>query len=339
MTYYETLGELLFFNISRWQSHVITILVVSCGVTLASCFFDKKAQALWTASTVFDTLDDAVMITDHDNRIIAFNPAFTEITGDSPDEVLGKNPKMLSHSRHMPEFYTEWWNMLTTTTGDLDGEIWNRRKDGEIFVEWLSIKRVYNESGRLSHHIWVFSDLSEHKASSKRIQHLAHHDILTDLPNRILFNDRFYKAIANARRESKSTALLSLSLDEFKPISNKFGLDISDLLLKEVSIRLLNCVRRSSDTVACIGGDKFFILLAVIQQAKDAILVAENIRYIFNQPFEIAGHSIHISASIGIAVFPDHGSDEKLLLKNADIALYNAKKRGGDDVLLYQTII
>jgi diguanylate cyclase (GGDEF)-like protein/PAS domain S-box-containing protein len=338
MIVYETLGELFFFNIGRWQSHVINILVVSCGVMLASYFFDKKVQALWPITTVFDTLDDAVMITDHDNCIIALNPAFTKITGDSPDEVLGKNPKMLSHSKHKPEFYTELWNMLTTT-GDLDGEIWNRHKDGEIFVEWLSIKRVYNESGRLSHHVWIFSDLSEHKASSKRIQHLAHHDILTDLPNRILFNDRFYQAIANARREYKRTALLSLNLDNFEPINNKYGLDIGDLLLKEVSIRLLNCARRGSDTVARIEGDKFFVLLSVIQQTKDAISVAENIRYILNQTFEIAGQNIHISSSIGIAVFPDHGSDENLLLKNADIAMDNAKSKGGNGVQLYQTII
>jgi diguanylate cyclase (GGDEF)-like protein/PAS domain S-box-containing protein len=338
MTAYETLGELFFLNISRWQSHVITILVVSCGVMLASYFFDKKVRALWPVTTVFDTLDDAVMITDHDNCIIALNPAFTKITGDSPDEVLGKNPKMLSHSKHQPEFYTKLWNILTTT-GDLDGEIWNRHKDGEIFVEWLSIKRIYNESGRLSHHVWVFSDLSEHKASSKRIQHLAHHDILTDLPNRILFNDHLYQAIANARREHKRTALLSLNLDNFIPISNKYGLDIGDLLLKEVSIRLLNCARRGSDTVARIEGDKFFVLLAVIQQTKDAISVAENIRYILNQTFEIAGQSIHISSSIGIAVFPDHGSDENLLLKNADIAMDNAKIKGGNGVQIYQSII
>ena len=279
------------------------------------------------------------MITDHDNRIIALNPAFTKITGDSPDEVLGKNPKMLSHSSHKPEFYTELWNILTTTTGNLDGEIWNRRKDGEIFVEWLSIKRIYNERGRLSHHVWVFSDLSEHKASSKRIQHLSHYDILTDLPNRILFNDRLYQAIANARRESKRAALLCLNLDKFKQISNEFGLDIGDLLLKEASIRLLNCVRRGSDTVARIEGDKFFVLLAVIQQVKDAISVAENIRYILNQPFEIGGHSIHISSSIGIAIFPDHGSNENLLLKNADIAMYKANRKGGNDVQLFQTII
>jgi diguanylate cyclase (GGDEF)-like protein/PAS domain S-box-containing protein len=299
----------------------------------------KKTQALWPASTVFDTLDDAVMITDHDNRVIAFNPAFTKIIEDSPDEVLGKNLKILSHSRHKPEFYTELWNMLTTTTGDLDGEIWNLRKDGEIFVEWLSIKRVYDESGRISHHVWIFSDLSEHKASSKRIQYLTHHDILTDLPNRILFNDRLYQVIANARRESKRTALLSLNLDKFKPISNEFGLDIGDLLLKEVSIRLLTCVRRDSDTVARIEGDKFFVLLAVIQQAEDAISVAENIRYILNQPFEIAGQSIHMSSSIGIAIFPDHGSDENLLLKNADTAMYEANRKGGNDVQLFQTII
>lgn len=337
MTAYEALGELFFININRWQSHVINILFVSCGVMLASYFFYKKVQALWPTSTVFDTLDDAVMITDQNNCIVAINPAFTRFTGDSPDEVLGKNPKMLSGSRHKPEFYKELWGMLPVT-GDLDGEIWNRDKDGLIFVEWLSIKRVYNKSGRLSLHIWIFSDLSEYKASSKRIQHLTHYDILTDLPNRILFTDRLHQAISNARREGNITAVLCLHLDKFKSISDQFGLDIGDLLVKEVSIRLLNCVRRGSDTVARIGSDEFLILLAVIGQKKDVMKVAENIRYTLNQTFGIAGHSLHISSSIGIAIFPDHGSDENMLLKNADMAMYNAKKKGGNDVHLYQTI-
>jgi diguanylate cyclase (GGDEF)-like protein/PAS domain S-box-containing protein len=337
MIAYEMLKELFFFNVSKWQSHVITILVVSCGVILVSYLFHKNAKALWFTSTVFDNLDDAVLITDQDNRIIAFNPEFTKITGDSPDEVLGKNLKILSDSRHKPEFYKELWDTLTTK-GEWDGEIRNRRKDGEIFVEWLSIKRIDDESGRFSHHVWVFSDLSEHKASSERVLHFAHHDILTDLPNRILFTDRFHQVIAKAEREFKRLALLYLDLDNFKSINDKFGLDIGDLLLKEVSTRLLGCVRES-DCVARMGGDEFLILLAIIEQAKDAMMVAENIRHTLNQTFEVDGHSLLISSSIGIAVFPEHGSDEKLLLKNVYIAMDAAKRKGGNNAQLYQTII
>lgn len=336
MTAYEALGEQYFFNISRWQSHVITILVVSCGVVLISYFFYKKAKPLWLASTVFDTLDDAVMITDQDNRIIAFNPAFTKITGDSPHEVLGKSPKILSGSKHKPEFYKELWNTLNT--GEEGGEIWNRRKDGEIFVQWFSIKQVCDESGRFSHHVWVFSDLSEHKASSERIVQLAHHDILTGLPNRILFTDRFHQVIAKAKRESNRLAVLYLNLDKFMSINDKFGPDIGDLLLKEVSIRLLDCVRRDSDTLARIGGDEFIVLLADIEQAKNAMVVAENIRHTLHQTFELAGHSLHISSSIGIAVFPEHGSNEKQLLKNVYIAMDAAKRKGGNNAQLCQTV-
>jgi diguanylate cyclase (GGDEF)-like protein/PAS domain S-box-containing protein len=337
MTAYETLEELFFFNISRWQSHVITIMVFSCGVMLVSYFFHKKAKPLWLASTVFDTLDDAVMITDQDNRIIAFNPAFTKITGDSPNEVLGKNPKILSGSKHKPEFYKELWNTLST--GDKDGEIWNRRKDGEIFIQWFSIKQVCDESGSFSHNVWFFSDLSEHKASSERILQLAHHDILTNLPNRILFTDRFHQVIAKAKRESSRFALLYLNLDKFNQINDKFSLDIGDLLLQKVSILMLDCVRRDSDTLARIGGDEFLVLLADIEHAKNAMVVADNIRHALNQTFEVAGHSLHISSSIGIVVFPEHGSNEKQLLKNVYIAMDTAKRKGGNNAQLCQTII
>lgn len=337
MSAYEVFKELFFHDLSMWQSHVITILVVSCGVVVAFYFFRKKADELRLASTVFDSVDDAVAITDVDNRIITVNPAFTRITGYAADEVIGKNPKVLASGLQPPEFYKELWDALITTDG-WNGEIWNRRKNGEVFVEWLSIKRVHDEDGNLTHHVAVFSDISERKATAERIQHLAHHDILTDLPNRILFTDRLQQAIANAKRESKHIAVLYLDLDKFKQINDTHGHDIGDLLLKEVAARLLDCVR-DSDTVSRIGGDEFLVLLPTIEEEKDAILVAEKIRHTLNQAFELANYSLHISSSIGIAVFPEHGSDEITMLKNADAAMYAAKKHGRNNVKLYQMMI
>ncbi len=334
MTVYESLKELFFQDFSKWQSHVVTVLVVSCGVLFASYFFRKKAYALRLASTVFDIVDDAVAITDQNNRIISINPSFTKITGYSLEEVRDRDPKVLSSSRHLPEFYDEMWNTLTTT-GAWNGEIWNRRKNGEIFIEWLSIKRVYDENGNLTHHVAVFSDITERKASAERLEYLAHHDILTNLPNRILFSDRLQQAIANAKRENRHIAVLYLDLDKFKPINDMFGHDCGDQLLKEVSLRLLECVREA-DTVSRVGGDEFLVLLPAIGEANVALLVAEKIRHALGREFHLSDHRLLISASIGIAIYPEHGSSEAMLLKNADTAMYETKSNGGNGVKLYQ---
>lgn len=360
MAAYETLKEPLFLNISSWQSYAINILVVSCGVTLASFFFVKKARIKlpassvftqhsplvstasnkkqWLAATVFDTLENAVIITDKDNLIIGFNSAFTKISDDAPDQVLGKKPKMLSSGRYTPEFYQEFWNTLSST-GRWDGEIWHHSKDGEICALWFSIKRVYDELGHFSHHIGIFLDLNQHSASFERVQHLMYYDILTDLPNKTLFMDRLHSAIANAKRENNLAAVLCLKLDRFEHITNEFGFDIADQLLKEVSNRLRELVQRKSDTISVsrMGGDEFVVLLSVIEKVQNAVMVAENIRDTLYNAFEIEGHSIHISVSIGIAVFPEHGNSENLLLTNANKALDEARyNTGGNRVKLYQ---
>lgn len=363
MAAYEAAKEQLFVGMNPWESHAITIAVVASGVTLASFFFVKKARVKlpassvfseqlsivptahskhqWLAATVFETLESPVIITDQDNRIIAFNSAFARINDEPKEQILGNKPKILSSGKYTPQSYQEFWNTLANT-GRWDGEIWYHRKDGEICAAWFSIKRVYDELGNFSHHIGTFLDLNQHGASFERIQHLMYYDVLTDLPNKALFMDRFQKAIANARREDNRSAILSIKLDKFDHIISELGFDMADQVLKEVSKRLRELILRQSDTVSVsrMGGDEFVVLLSVIQKVQNAEMVAENIRDVLYNGFQIDGHQIHITVSIGAAVFPEHGDTEELLLANASKALDEARyNSGGNRVKIYQKLI
>ena len=294
----------------------------------------RAEEGLKLASTVVKAVEEAVLVTDADNLIIAVNPAFTSITGYTSEEVIGKNPSILSSGRHSQEFFKEMWETLLSTDS-WRGEICDRRKNGQFYVKWLSIKVVRDEEGKLGNYVAVFSDISERKATEERMQHLAHYDVLTDMPNRVLFSDRLQQALVQARRDQTHLALMFLDLDKFKPINDQFGHAIGDLLLKEVAVRLQYCVR-NSDTVSRIGGDEFIVLLPSIDAQQDAIHVAEKMHHALNQPFNLAGHRISISVSIGIAVYPEHGLDERALTKNADTAMYYAKAHEHDSVKLYQ---
>ena len=295
----------------------------------------EREEGLRLAATVFKTVDEAVIVTSPDNRIIAVNPSFTRITGYSADEAMGKNPHILSSGKHPPEFFKELWETLTAT-GCWQGEIWNRRKNGELYIEWLSINLVYDEEkGHPTHHVAVFSDISERKAAEERIQHMAHYDLLTNLPNRALLIDRLQQALAKAKREKAHMALMFIDLDKFKPVNDKLGHNVGDLLLKEVAKRLQYCVR-GSDTVSRLGGDEFVVLLPTVEEKQDAMMVAEKILHSLNQTFELAGHDLHISSSIGVAVYPEHGNDEETLIKNADTAMYCAKESGRNTVKFFQ---
>ena len=293
----------------------------------------EREEALRLASTVILTMDEAVIVTNMRNEIISVNPAFTVITGYVADEVIGRSPKLLSSGTHSPKFYQDMWEQLAAT-GNWHGEICNRRKSGKLFIEWLSIKQVRDAQGAPTHCVAVFSDISERKASEARMQHLAHFDVLTELPNRALFSDRLRQALAKARRDKARLALMFMDLDKFKPVNDQLGHQVGDLLLQEVAQRLAGCVRRESDTVARIGGDEFVVMLPDIETAQAATLVAENILAALNRSFEIGEHQIQISTSIGIAIFPDHGTDENLLLKSADAAMYRAKEGGRNRVCL-----
>lgn len=294
----------------------------------------EREEELRLAATVFDIADEAVVITNPTNEIISVNPAFSAITGYAPQEVLGRNPSMLSAKSQPKAFYQALWQSLIET-GSWRGEVVNRRKSGEVYIEWLSIKRITDARGQVTHHVAVFSDITTRKVVEKRMQHLALHDVLTDLPNRALLAERLGQAIVHAQRDKSRLGLLYFDLDKFKPVNDNYGHDVGDRLLQAVAQRVRDCVR-ASDTVARIGGDEFVVLLVPVQEARDVLAVAEKIREALNQPFDVAGHTVEVAASIGVAVYPEHGSDEATLTQCADAAMYEAKRNGRNQVLLYQ---
>ena len=271
---------------------------------------------------------NGIMITDVNATIEWANPAFTKMTGIALAEAVGRKAnEVLNSGKQDAEFYRRMWETI------LDGRIWsgeliNRRRDGSLYDEALTISPVTNSNGSIQHFVAIKQDISARKATEERVQHLAHHDQLTDLPNRVLLSDRLFQSVAQARRDRSTLALMFLDLDQFKPVNDTLGHDIGDLLLKEVALRLQACVPRDADTVSRLGGDEFVILLAQIDKASDAVLVAGKILAAIERPFCIGPHVIGISAIIGIAVYPQHGEDVNQLLKNADTAMYLAKKTG-----------
>lgn len=296
----------------------------------------KQAEEMLRLSrTVFNTVDEAILVSDEKNRIIMVNPSFTRLTGYAQQEVMGLNPHVLASGKYDEEFYRQMWQQLTEV-GSWSGELWNRKKNGEVYIEWTTIKKVLDEHGRLTHYVAAFSDITARKADEENILHQAHYDALTDLPNRILLFDRLQQALAQARRDRTHLALMYIDFDKFKPINDTLGHAVGDLLLQMAAMRMQDCVREA-DTVARIGGDEFVVLLTAIENVQDAVTVAEKIRCSLNRAFEISGQNLHISTSIGIAIYPEHGTTENELIGNADIAMYQAKQNGRDNVKLYRT--
>ncbi|MBE0549059.1 MAG: diguanylate cyclase [Rubrivivax sp.] len=294
----------------------------------------RREDELRMSAAVFNLADEAMVVTGPQDEIVSVNPAFTAITGYTAEEVIGRNPRLLSAKTHSKDFYLELWATLMET-GQWSGEVLNRKKSGEVYVGWLSIKRVLDDKGQLTHHVAVFSDITARKAAEDRIRHLALHDALTDLPNRTLLTERLEQAIVHARRNMSHLGLMYFDLDKFKPVNDSFGHEVGDLLLKAVARRASACLR-ASDTVGRIGGDEFVVLLPTLDEGKDALVVAENIRAALSQAFQVAGHTLNVSASIGLTIYPDHGADEQELTRNADAAMYQAKKCGRNRVVLYQ---
>ena len=296
---------------------------------------ERNEAEMNLAAKVFETVNTAVIVTDKNTIIIKMNPAFTAITGYTAEDALGKTPHLLSSGSHSRKFYEEMWATINKE-GSWQGEIINRKKSGELFTEWLSINAVKNKDGVVSNYVSLFSDISERKAEEAYIHNLAHYDSLTGLPNRTLLTDRLQQALAAARRERSHMALMFIDLDKFKPVNDTLGHQVGDLVLKEAAKRMLDCLRES-DSAARIGGDEFIVLLPMIDESADAVAVAEKIRYSLNLPFATAGNNLNISSSIGVAVYPEHGTDEKNLLRNADTAMYFAKESGRNRVTLFES--
>ncbi len=283
-------------------------------------------EKLRQAATFFDTTSEAITITDADNRIIAVNPAFSWITGYSEEEILGKDPQILSSGRQDKGFYREMWHTLQRL-GRWQGEIWNRRKSGEIYPEWLSIVAIKDDHGKVIQHMAVFSDITKRKQDEHKIWQQANFDALTGLPNRTLFMDRLGQAIHRAHREGDMAALLFIDLDRFKWVNDTLGHGAGDELLQEVARRLGRCVRET-DTVARLGGDEFTAIISGISSQHDVDLLAEKMLRLLAEMFEIQGHEVHIGGSIGITIYPRDGEEVETLLRNADTAMYRAKQAG-----------
>ena len=289
------------------------------------------------ATSVFDTSSNGIMITDRSNQVLAVNPAFTNITGYSAADIVGHNPHMLSSGRHDQTFYEQLW-LSVQEKGMWQGEIWNRKKDGAIFAEWLTITVVKNTQGETSHHIAIFSDITEHQVQVERLEFLATHDLLTRLPNRSLFTELLSNVLAEARRSKKSVAVLFLDIDKFKQINDTLGHDAGDLLLQHVAKQLRQLLR-DGDLVARQGGDEFIMALPNLTSIDDASLLAEKVLRALEQPCTLPstpqGHTMKVSVSIGIALYPENGTDIESMLKCADIALYRAKQAGRNNYQLF----
>lgn len=283
--------------------------------------------------TVFENAKEGVIITDPSGTILNVNKAFCRVTGYSLEEVVGKNPRLL-HSGHHPEsFYQQMWQALANE-GQWQGEIWNRRKNGDVYLEWLSIAAVLDDEGRTTHYVGIFSDLTSQKESEERLYHLAHYDILTDLPNRMLMQDTLRQALLRAKRHSHIVAVMFLDLDGFKVVNDTYGHSEGDRLLQKVAKRLGGCLRQS-DTVARFGGDEFTIIIPDLESTEGLETVAQKIIDTIAVPVPLGDHEGHVTTSIGISFYPGDGVDVDTLIKRADIAMYYAKNHGKNQFRFY----
>lgn len=278
------------------------------------------------AATVFENSGDGLFVTDAHSHIVHVNPAFCEITGFEPEDVLGKTPKVLSSGRHGPEFYERMWDDLRAL-GKWQGEIWDRRKSGEMFAGWQNIAAVRNSMGEITNYVAVISDITSRKQVEERLSYQANHDPLTRLPNRTLFQERLSRAVARAHRNQSLVALLFIDLDRFKQVNDTLGHLAGDLLLQQVSERLTGATRQG-DTVARLSGDEFTVILEDVQDPRDAAMVAHKVLHMLAEPFDLAGPVANISSSIGVALYPADAGDQQSLIKLADAAMYRAKHLG-----------
>jgi diguanylate cyclase (GGDEF)-like protein/PAS domain S-box-containing protein len=286
----------------------------------------KIEEELRFSSLVLQNSSEGLVVTDADNLIIAVNPAFSSITGYSFEDVKGKNPKMLKSGRHDQAFYQVMWDEIIAN-GKWQGEIWDKRKNGEIHAKWLTIDTIRDNDGKIHRYVALFSDITEKKKSEELIWRQANFDTLTGLPNRDMFRDRLAQEVKKSIRAELPLALLLVDLDQFKEVNDTLGHSVGDMLLKDAAQRIGSCVRET-DTVARLGGDEFTIVLSEISDSSDVDDIAQKIISKLAEPFQLGGEVVHVSASIGITLYPNDTVDIDELIKNADQAMYVAKKKG-----------
>ncbi|SCA55956.1 putative Diguanylate cyclase [Candidatus Terasakiella magnetica] len=286
----------------------------------------QAEEQLELAAAVFEAASEAIMVCDENNKIETVNSSFSDITGYTIDEVRGQPPSMLKSGRHKEQFFAQMMEALLKT-GRWEGEIWNRRKNGEVYPQWLSIKTIQDDHGKIIRYISLFSDITNRKKDEERILYQANYDALTGLPNRSLFLDRLQRALISAERSHTKIALLFIDLDRFKHVNDTLGHAYGDLLLQEAANRLTSLVRKS-DTVARLGGDEFTVIIADLTDFRQVEHLAENLLAKLSAPYDLDNNIAFVSGSIGITIFPNDATNVEDLLKNADTAMYQAKENG-----------
>lgn len=287
------------------------------------------------ASKILENISEAVVITDKDGTILFVNPAFELVTGYSMSEVVGKNPRVLKSGLHEQDFYENMWSSLKVL-GEWKGEVWNRKKNGEIYPEWMSISSIKDEKGENVNYIGIFSDISHQKNTEEQLNKLAHYDSLTGVANRYTLNNTLETHIRTAAKYNQQFALLFLDLDRFKHVNDTLGHSYGDLLLKKVSARLKRLIK-NKDMIARLGGDEFVIVLTNMKHPREAVHMAEEIIQALTNSFLLDKHEVYISTSIGISFYPLDGHSVELLIRNADKAMYKAKSSGRNQYEFYHS--
>lgn len=320
-------------RLARSYNRFMEALVLSVSKLEAETEYRKfEAFQRHLFEEVFENALEGICITDRDGSIIAVNPAFTTITGYGEEEVLGKNPSVLKSDRHKPEFYVEMWKKIVEQ-GHWAGEIWNRRKSGEVYPELLSISAITDSEGEVRHYVSVFHDMTDIKRKEEQLYMQAYHDALTGLPNRELLLDRLVMAMRHARREGTGVGLLFIDLDNFKNINDSLGHSVGDILLQQAGDRARH-FGNPDDTVARYGGDEFVLLVNDVNE-RDLVRLAQTLLEEFQKPFHMNGHEVFVTTSVGMSLFPEDAEDPETLVRNAEMAMYQAKESGKDNYSLF----
>ncbi len=291
----------------------------------------------WLTNRLFELTQDGVMVTDANGKIQRVNPAFTRLTGYTPSDVLGRNPRILSSGRQPPGFYGEFWKELKDK-GYWNGELWNRRKSGDLYLESLTIAGVRDGVGNCSHYVAMMTDITQRVQKEERLNHFATHDALTGLPNRMLLNERLQQAVLRARRKGNRVAVMFIDLDGFKQINDTWGHGAGDDVLRTVAERLRHALRET-DTVARLGGDEFVAVLEGMHERDEMIGIAQKLIYAVGRAIDVGDSDASVTPSIGISIFPEDGTSAEQLSARADEAMYIAKGAGKNQFCFYADVV
>jgi len=322
-------------HVEYWSQPILVDSVMQGAIATFIDITERRhaEESLRITASVFGNSQEAIVITDADNVIIDVNPAFTQITGYTREEALGRSPKMLSSGLHKKAFYLKMWQSLNEEKV-WRGEIWNQRKSGEVYAEMLSISAICDDNGKVLRHVAVFSDISHIKAHEAELSRVAHYDALTGIPNRVLLADRMKQAIAQTSREQNMMAVCYLDLDGFKPINDTMGHEAGDRVLVEMATRIGSTIR-GGDTVARLGGDEFVVLLLELEKGEECVATLERLLAAIAQPITVKDKPLTLSVSIGVSIYPLDEEDPDTLLRHADQAMYIAKQSGKNRFHIY----